>query len=422
MSSKKVFLKDLISIKHGYAFAGKNIVPDEQERILVTPGHFKIGGGFRHNHKKFFNSNAYKEGYELHQGDLIVTMTDLSKEGDTLGYGAIVPIVPEKILLHNQRIGKVIFNSPDIDIEYCHYLLRSKKYRNHVMATCSGTTVKHTSPQKILDFEFDLPSLSDQKSIAYILSTLEKKIEINLQANQQLEDLARHIFKSWFVNFDLIGMGNANKKIIESEIGKIPSGWSIGNLNDIAVKVGDRFKKDESWDSHKLIDLGRMPTGSISLNEYGQGSELSTSVCKFKKYDFLFGSIRPYLRKAGVAPFDGVTNSSVFTIRSKNQMDRSFLYCYASSENIFLKSIQYSKGTKMPIIGWEDFSSFRFPLPPENLRHQFNDRVFCFFEKIILNTNENEILEKMRDLLLPRLISGELEISDAEKLLKDAGV
>ena len=193
--SNRKKLGDLVEIKHGFAFPGTHIVSKETDRILMTPGHFALGGGCRHNHKKYFDSSDYRDGYELESGDLVVTMTDLSKTGDTLGYGAVVPQIKDKILLHNQRIGKVILKSAELDKNFCHYLLRSKRYRRHVLETCTGSTVKHTSPTKILDYEFDLPLISDQKAIAHILGTLDEKIDINHKMNKTSKNIAKAIFK-----------------------------------------------------------------------------------------------------------------------------------------------------------------------------------------------------------------------------------
>ena len=109
---------------------------------------------------------------------------------------------------------------------------------------------------------------------------------------------------------------------VSSEIGEIPKGWHVGNIEDIAEKVSDKYKNEDDWSNEKLIDLSRMPSNSIALNSYGQGDELSTSVCKFQKYDFLFGSIRPYFYKAGICPFYCVSNTSVFILRAKKIFDK----------------------------------------------------------------------------------------------------
>ena len=109
-------LRDLITIKHGFAFSGEHIKTEDNGVVLVTPGNFRIGGGFKEDKCKFFDGD-YSDEYVLHSGDLIVTMTDLSKAIDTLGYSAIVPQT-KRMYLHNQRIGLVKVISNSLDKEY----------------------------------------------------------------------------------------------------------------------------------------------------------------------------------------------------------------------------------------------------------------------------------------------------------------
>lgn len=169
-----VKLNHLIDIKHGFAFKGEFFSDEEKEHVLLTPGNFKIGGGFNDSKFKYYSGEIPKD-YILNKGDVIITMTDLSKEGDTLGYSAKIPSVKDKIFLHNQRLGLVIFKSEESDPEFLYWKLRDREYRHWVLATATGTTVKHTSPSRILDFEFALPPILEQKIIAKILSDLDKK-------------------------------------------------------------------------------------------------------------------------------------------------------------------------------------------------------------------------------------------------------
>ncbi len=123
--------------------------------VLLTPGNFAIGGGFKGDKFKYYDGPVPEE-FVLREGDLLVTMTDLSKQADTLGYPAFVPACePGRRYLHNQRLGKILVKSPDlIDIRFLYYLLCSADYRYEVLASATGTTVKHTSPERIKRFRF----------------------------------------------------------------------------------------------------------------------------------------------------------------------------------------------------------------------------------------------------------------------------
>ena len=173
-----------ISIKHGYAFRGDHITAVDNGIVLVTPGNFCIGGGFKEEKCKFFNGKVPKD-YVLKENDLIVTMTDLSKEGDTLGYCAKVP-KSERIYLHNQRIGLIQFSSEDVEKDYLYWFLRTKKYHDLIVSTSSGSTVKHTSPSRICEVEIDLPSMGIQKKVVSILNSIDEKIRTNERINKNL--------------------------------------------------------------------------------------------------------------------------------------------------------------------------------------------------------------------------------------------
>ena len=181
---REVKLGELISIKHGYAFKGDDITTDDNGIVLVTPGNFAIGGGFQEEKCKFFNGE-YPKDYVLKGNDLIVTMTDLSKECDTLGYSALVPS-GSRIYLHNQRIGLVEFKNNLVDKAFLYWFMRTKGYHHFVVSSCSGSVIKHTSPGRICDAIIQLPPLDIQKKIVGVLGALNDKIELNNKINNNL--------------------------------------------------------------------------------------------------------------------------------------------------------------------------------------------------------------------------------------------
>ena len=192
----------VMDVKHGFAFPGENIRDEPPGDILLTPGNFAIGGGFKGDKFKYFDGEV-PEDYVLKAGDLVLTMTDLSKQADTLGYPAIVPKPRGPRFLHNQRLGKVLIKrGAELDRGFLFYLLRTVEYRNEVLASATGTTVKHTSPGRILAHKVSIPPLAEQKAIAAELGALDDKIELNWRMNATLEAMARALFQSWFVDFD----------------------------------------------------------------------------------------------------------------------------------------------------------------------------------------------------------------------------
>lgn len=246
-------LGELIDIKHGFAFQGEFIRDESRGDILLTPGNFSIGGGFKSDKFKYFDGPVPGD-FVLAEADLLVTMTDLSKQSDTLGLPAFVPARSDgRRYLHNQRLGKILVKDQQaIDSRFLHYLLCSADYRNEVLASATGTTVKHTSPERIKRFRFSRPLLDEQRAIAHILGTLDDKIELNRRMSETLEEMARALFKSWFVDFDPVrakadGRHHCLPQPIAelfpdsfegSEMGEIPNNWELKTIGDLADVVG----------------------------------------------------------------------------------------------------------------------------------------------------------------------------------------
>jgi type I restriction enzyme, S subunit len=172
-------LGDYVHVKHGFAFKGEYFTDDPTPAVLVTPGNFAIGGGFQDQKLKYYAGPVPAE-YVLEQGDLVIAMTDLSKAGDTLGYPALIPASTGRCYLHNQRVGLVeIHDEQQVDKRFLYYRLCASDYRRHILATASGSTVRHTSPGRIGQFATTPPAIDEQRAIAGVLGALDAKTEQN---------------------------------------------------------------------------------------------------------------------------------------------------------------------------------------------------------------------------------------------------
>src|ERR1035437_230725 len=178
-------LNTIIDIKHGYAFKGEFFSEEENENILLTPANFKIGGGFNETKLKYY-CGEIPENYILEQNDLIVTMTDLSKAGDTLGFSALVPEIAGKNLLHNQRLGKVIFKVAGHLKYYVNFIMQQPEYRHYILGGATGSTVKHTSPTRIGDYTTVIPDENTLSLFENIAAPLLERVQENLSQNRTL--------------------------------------------------------------------------------------------------------------------------------------------------------------------------------------------------------------------------------------------
>lgn len=187
-STTKQPLSDFITIKHGFAFKGEYISQEDNNIVLVTPGNFCIGGGFKESKCKFY-SGDYPADYVLKAGSLIVTMTDLSKEADTLGYSALVPNSTKRVYLHNQRIGLINQINNELPMSYIYWYMRSYEYHMRIVGSATGSTVKHTSPGRILEQNIPIPNKHELNMYGALLDEINTIISRNNMENIHLQSL-----------------------------------------------------------------------------------------------------------------------------------------------------------------------------------------------------------------------------------------
>lgn len=391
MEWKEVRLGDVCEIKHGFAYKGKYFSDTPTCDILVTPGNFTLSGGFKLDKPKFYNGPVEKD-YILSKGDLIVTMTDLSKNIDTLGYSALVPEVKGLTFHHNQRIGLVENIANNVDKYFLYWIMRTPAYQSFIATHSSGTTVHHTSPKGIGNYVFKLPPLDDQRRIASILSSLDRKIELNNKINADLEEMAQAIFKNWFVDFEPFKGG----KFEDSELGMIPEGWKV-------VKLGDFFPvKTGKKDANTASVNGKYPFFSCSQNA------LCTDSYSFDCDAILVAGNGDFNVKWYSGKFDAYQRTYVLIPYNKKLL--ALLY-YVVKRNL-LTITSKARGSVIRFITKGNLTDFEFAIPRDLENNEIVDVFKSINEKIFANIKENSRLSLLRNTLLPRLMSGEIEVSE----------
>ena len=204
------------------------------------------------------------------------------------------------------------------------------------------------------------PPVSEQRAIAHILGTLDDKIELNRRMNETLEEMARALFKSWFVDFDPVRTKMEGRdtglppdvadlfpdRLVESELGEIPEGWEVGCLADIAVAPRRGVDPTSLHDETPYIGLEHMPRRSIALTQWEGAGKVTSSKSVFKKGEFLFGKLRPYFHKIGVAPVSGICSTDVIVVAPKASQWSAFVLASISSDEFIAYANQTSTGTK----------------------------------------------------------------------------
>ncbi|WP_425252889.1 restriction endonuclease subunit S [Janthinobacterium sp. NFX145] len=432
-------LADVINIKHGFAFKGEFFTDEQTPYQLTTPGNFSVGGGFRPGKGKYY-SGPISNDYILRPGDVIVTMTDLSKAADTLGFAAFVPMTSGTTWLHNQRVGLVqIKPEAPIRPRYLQYLMRASDYRHWVVSTATGSTVKHTSPGRICEFAFALPSLREQNGIASVLGSLDDRIALLRETNATLEAIAQALFKSWFVDFDPVraklegrvpeGMDEATAALFpdsfdESELGTVPKGWQIATLAD-AFDINPKRSLKKSV-SAPYLDMASLSTSGHCVEapiqrDMGSGA-------KFRNGDTLLARITPCLENGKAAFVDFLADDQIgwgstefLVLRPKKPLPEYFGYLLCRHPEFREYAIQSMSGTSgRQRVQNDVLGRYMLAVPDENVAFAFARVVEVIQKSIAVNHKTGRTLAALRDTLLPRLISGQLRLPEAETILEEA--
>ena len=395
-------LGDIVDIKHGYAFKGEFFSETPTTDILVTPGNFKIGGGFKSDKLKYYNGEI-PDGFVLSHEDIIVTMTDLSKQADTLGYSAKVPIDSSKVFLHNQRIGLLIFKDKSFDKDFIYWLMRAEHYQKFVAGSATGATVKHSSPSRIRAFKFKAPtSNSLRKKIAKILSNYDDLIENNLKRIKLLEESARLTYEEWFLRFRIDG----KKLDIDPDTG-LPFGWEKVKLKSFCILTMGQSPKSKFYNQtceglpfHQgVTNYGfRFPSNTTWSTEGSRIAEVG---------DILF-SVRAPVGRLNVSIEKIILGRGLASIRQINDLN-SFLFYQL--QNIFFEDNLMGSGAIFDSVTKRDVEDIEL-IYSKNISEKFNTLTSTIDNEIKNLTNQNKFLKEARDILLPRLMTGMIDTND----------
>ena len=360
---------------------------------------------------------------EPQEGDLI-----LAREAP-VGEVGIVP-AGERICLGQRTV--LLSPNPELAVpRYLLYLLITPPIQHELRARSEGSTTPHLNVGDIRAFDIpDLPSLHEQEHIAHILGTLDDKIELNRRMNQTLEAIARAIFKSWFIDFDPVhakaegrepvGMDPGTAALFpdglqDSPLGKIPKGWKIGCVSDIAIRRQQTIKPEQIKAGTPYVALDDVPRRSIALDSWKEAEGIASAKSQFSPGDVLFGKLRPYFHKVVAAPTDGVCSTDIVVVRAKQEKWSAFLLMLCSSKEFVAYNSAVMTGTKMPRTNWRDMSKYEMALPPDDLLPAFQVVALPLVRQIVKSIHESRVLSVARDSLLPRLLSGKVSPPGGEQ-------
>lgn len=301
--------------------------------------------------------------------------------------------------------------------KFLFYLLSQQSFFDYVMSGSKGCKMPRGDKQQIMQWDIELPRLNEQTIIANTLSSLDDKIELNRRINENLEQQAQALFKSWFVDFEPFQDG----KFVDSELGMIPKGWKVGTIGDYS-KIRSGFAFKSSWWTDKGVKIVKIKnissSGNLDMSDCSYVSKENTLKAKefsLKPGDLLIAMTGATIGKFCIVPIlkeEMYVNQRVgkFFLGEKPILKAPFIYGLLKSENIISQIINKGQGSAQPNISANDIETTSIILPPEDIISKYNELVSPYFSLLIKNLNECDYLAQLRDILLPKLMSGELQI------------
>ena len=296
---------------------------------------------------------------------------------------------------------------------YLYYWFSSKDVRNYIVGLNTGSSVPLISLRKLRSVPINLPPLRTQHKIASILSTYDDLIENNLQRIKILEEMAQNLYREWFVKFRFPGYQHA--RFIDSPVGKIPEGWEVKTVGDVADVNARSIRKSEAPAEIVYIDIASVSIGSIDKMEALSFVDAPSRARRIATHgDIVWSSVRPNRRSFCliIDPPENLIVSTGFAVISPKTVPFSYLYLAVTTDDFVSYLVNHATGAAYPAVNSEDFKNAGIIIPDQQMLSRFDDNVLpianCIHRLRAMNTS----LCRTRNLLLPRLISGEIDVSE----------
>ena len=300
-----------------------------------------------------------------------------------------------------------------IDTEFLFHWFRANSYEILGRADEAGHGTKRLQTDRLLALPISVPALSMQRRIASVLSAYDDLIENCQRRIKILEPMARALYREWFVHFRF--PGHENHPRVASALGEIPEGWEVKELGGIAEDVRRNVSKGETAEPTPYVGLEHIPRRCLALDAWDITSELGSNKLEFRKDEILFGKIRPYFHKVSVAPFNGICSADTIVIRALQPQHYAFVVGCVSSDAFVAEASATANGAKMPRANWDVLKRFLVVIPPQG---ELADRFCASFTAMIAQQQalvfKIQNLRRTRDLLLPRLLSGQIALDELE--------
>jgi len=348
-------------------------------------------------------SKADHGKYRLQSGDIVVARTGNST-GENFLYQGIEDAVFASYLIRFR------INPEEADPAFIWYNLRSKRWWNFINSSKTGSAQPGANAKVLGLFPVSLPPLTEQKSIAQILASLDDKIELNRRMNETLEALAQSLFKSWFV---------------DATQSALPKGWRYATIAELCEINLWTLGKGDELDQIEYVEISEVMRGNIAnIQTYERGEEPSRARRRLRHGDTVLSTVRPdrgaYFLCLNPSP--NLIGSTGFAALTPTKAPWSFIHAAMTQTDVFEYLGQQADGGAYPAVRPEIIGALEVPWPNKSeMVEDFHRTCAPLYEHAELNRQESRILAALRDALLPKLLSGELRVPDA-KLVKSTDV
>lgn len=350
-------------------------------------------------------SDSDRKKYLLELGDIVIARTGAST-GSTFTLKDEVDAVFASYLIR-YKIDNNIANP-----FYIGYLLKSSKWKEYVSSIVGGSAQPGANAKQFADFDFILPDLHKQSKIVELLSTIDNKIENNLATNQTLEEIARTLFKEWFVNFNY---PNADGNLKHSEFGEIPESWKVGKFGDLADQI--KSSVNPSQFPEKVFNHYSLPAFDTNeLPNIDLGSSILSNKTGVKKYSVLFSKLNPRIPRiwsiGDIDESNSICSTEFIGFTPKQDFFYSYINYFLKQPELVTKLTGIAMGTSNSHqrIKPADLLELEVIIPDEEVVKQYEKIVRPLLETRFHKIQENKNLKITRDSLLPKLMSGEIEV------------
>ena len=409
MEWKEVRLGDVCEIYGRIGFRGyttNDLVDTPKEGAISLSPKNIINGELNLDQCTYIKWDKYYESPEImiNPNEIIITKT-----GSSVGRTTFVRRVDHPMTLNPQL---VVLKNISENAEFLSYYIKSALFQSVLKSIVVGSAIPTLSQKNLANLKINVPKeVDDQLRIASILSSLDRKIELNNKINADLEEMAQAIFKNWFVDFEPFKDG----KFVDSELGMIPEGWKVGRLTDvIKLMPGGTPKTSEPlyWDNGTIPFFSpKDVNGVYCFATEKHITETGLNKCSSNLYpkDTIFITCRGTVGKVCLAACDMAMNQSNYAIKAIDGYSQYYVFFLVKS--VVERLIKKSNGAVFSAITSKDFDE-EILIPSQKAVEDFSNVIDGFFRRIFTIGTESSRLSLLRDTLLPRLMSGELEVPE----------